>query len=46
MRFSSDVDSFISYLRANRGLSANTLKAYRCDIELVSTYSSCVVWSA
>ena len=33
MRFSSDVDSFISYLRANRGLSANTLKAYRCDIE-------------
>lgn len=33
MRFSSDIDSFISYLKANRGLSTNTLKAYRSDIQ-------------
>lgn len=46
MRFSSDVDSFISYLRANRGLSANTLKRIVATLRLVSTYSSCVVWSA
>lgn len=33
MRFDGDVDSFVSYLKANRGLSANTLKAYRADVE-------------
>ncbi|SCC02375.1 tyrosine recombinase XerC subunit [Bifidobacterium bohemicum] len=29
----TEVDRFLAYLKANRGLSANTLKAYRCDVE-------------
>ncbi|MBT1175510.1 tyrosine recombinase XerC [Bifidobacterium sp. LC6] len=33
MRFEHHVDAFIRYLKANRGLSENTLKAYRDDIE-------------
>ncbi|PJM79680.1 tyrosine recombinase XerC [Bifidobacterium scaligerum] len=33
MRFEGSVDSFVLHLKANRGLSANTLKAYRADVE-------------
>lgn len=33
MRFEECVDAFIRYLKANRGLSENTLKAYRGDVE-------------
>lgn len=33
MRFEECVDAFIRYLQANRGLSENTLKAYRGDVE-------------
>ncbi|MBT1164112.1 tyrosine recombinase XerC [Bifidobacterium felsineum] len=33
MQFEQHVDAFIRYLKANRGLSENTLKAYRGDIE-------------
>jgi integrase/recombinase XerC len=29
----TEVDRFLAYLKANRGLSANTLKAYRGDVE-------------
>ena len=31
-QFDGDIDSFVSYLKSNRGLSANTLKAYRADL--------------
>lgn len=33
MRFEECVDAFVRYLKANRGLSENTLKAYRGDVE-------------
>ncbi|WEV72900.1 tyrosine recombinase XerC [Bifidobacterium sp. ESL0790] len=33
MRFDSQIDDFIAYLKANRGLSDNTMKAYRSDLE-------------
>lgn len=33
MRFNSQIDDFIAYLKANRGLSENTMKAYRSDLE-------------
>ncbi|NMM97677.1 tyrosine recombinase XerC [Bifidobacterium olomucense] len=33
MRFEGSVDSFVLHLKANRGLSTNTLKAYRADVE-------------
>ncbi|MDF7664104.1 tyrosine recombinase XerC [Bifidobacterium sp. ESL0763] len=32
MRFDGRIDEFLAYLKANRGLSANTLKAYRSDL--------------
>ncbi|KAB7787906.1 tyrosine recombinase XerC [Bifidobacterium cebidarum] len=32
MQFERHIDAFIRYLKANRGLSENTLKAYRSDI--------------
>ncbi len=31
-QFDGDIDSFVSYLKSNRGLSVNTLKAYRADL--------------
>lgn len=31
-QFDGDIDSFVSYLKSHRGLSANTLKAYRADL--------------
>ena len=31
-QFDGDIDSFVSYRKSNRGLSANTLKAYRADL--------------
>lgn len=31
-QFDGDIDSFVSYLKSDRGLSANTLKAYRADL--------------
>ena len=31
-QFDGDIDSFVSYLKSNRGLLANTLKAYRADL--------------
>ena len=31
-QFDGDIDPFVSYLKSNRGLSANTLKAYRADL--------------
>ncbi|PLS25880.1 tyrosine recombinase XerC [Bifidobacterium imperatoris] len=33
MHFEQHIDAFINHLKANKGLSANTLKAYRSDIE-------------
>lgn len=32
MRFEEALDGFDAYLRANRGLSENTRKAYRSDV--------------
>ncbi|RSX56701.1 tyrosine recombinase XerC [Bifidobacterium samirii] len=32
MRFDADIEDFLTYLHANRGLSANTRKAYRADL--------------
>ncbi|PWG63794.1 tyrosine recombinase XerC [Bifidobacterium callitrichidarum] len=33
MRFEETIGAFVAYLKANRGLSENTLKAYRSDLE-------------
>ena len=33
MRFDGQIDAFVAYLKANRGLAANTLRAYRTDLE-------------
>ncbi|KFI93418.1 site-specific tyrosine recombinase XerC [Bifidobacterium saguini DSM 23967] len=33
MHFEQHIDAFINHLKANKGLSTNTLKAYRSDIE-------------
>ena len=33
MRFADTIDAFDAYLKANRGLSDNTRKAYRGDLE-------------
>lgn len=33
MRFDAQLEAFLSFERTNRGLSGNTLKAYRSDIE-------------
>ena len=33
MGFEDTLDAFLRYLKANRGLSANTLKAYRADVQ-------------
>ncbi len=43
-----DIESFLSHLRAERGLSANTVAAYRADLtqlqELLSGGRSCIRW--
>ncbi|KAA8827739.1 tyrosine recombinase XerC [Bifidobacterium myosotis] len=33
MRFDGQIDAFVAYLKANRGLSVNTLRAYHTDLE-------------
>ena len=33
MDFGQELDDFLTYLKANRGLSGNTIKAYRSDVE-------------
>jgi len=38
MRLTDDVDAFDAYLKANRGLSANTRKAYRGDLNECMDY--------
>lgn len=40
MAFDTALDGFLAYLKANRGLSANTLKAYRSDL------AECLNWLA
>ncbi|MCH9274798.1 tyrosine recombinase XerC [Bifidobacterium amazonense] len=40
MAFDDALDGFLAYLKANRGLSANTLKAYRSDL------GACLDWLA